>query len=773
MERARRSGSQARQLAVLGAAAVVVLAPALIGGGPAWSQVVASAAAWVVCAFYVVASKGSVRLVPLTAAAAVAIAITFVQILPLPAVLVNLLSSHVLAIRGEALGAPPSFLPLTYDVPATVIALARGMACFGLLVAIGSAARRAQRARVLVLTLAFAGAAMAVLALVQRRLGVQAILGVYQLHDQPGAGIFGTFVNSNHAASFFALSALVAIGVAVETLGPLRWAAAGSAALSGVVLAMTSSRAGAAGFAVGAAVLVALVIGARWGRVWGVIAAAAFFAVGTATVLWAAPSFVSRSVTAEQTAAWNNQKVRGWQAAARVVAAHPWTGVGRGAFEAPTTAHRTDVEGVRLAYPENLPLQLGSEWGIPMTALLVILVLVALKRIGPLIPQLEPSVQGAACGVLAILVHELADFGLETTGVALPAVAALAVVLARAEETRDPARDEPIRIGWKWTVPTLAFWGIALMGAIWALPRTLRGDGERARAAVTARDTQARSVLTTAVARHPADYYLEILSALHAMQAAPSEVLRHVNRAQRLYPAEGTAHLMAARWLARLGRRSQAALEYRLAEERKANAGLEEILAVVGPELMASAVAQTGESLMNAARFLMAKGRPSEADRLSRRAVELGGSSAEKLAVARLALAVDYKASGAISAAARDLVVRASRPESFITAAQALIKAGEPDEADRVITQGLVNHPQHGSLVLTGVRQHVDRGDVRAATVLIQKYRSVTYTLTERVTLEELASEIAQKVGDVVGASAARARARTLTRFQKEADDKR
>src|SRR6185369_11998617 len=99
-----------------------------------------------------------VRSVALALPAAIAVGLTALQLVPVPAAVVRLLSPRAFEMRTEADGVARAFLPLTLDVPATVLELGKGMACLALLLVVGTAARRSSRARPLLLTLAFVGA---------------------------------------------------------------------------------------------------------------------------------------------------------------------------------------------------------------------------------------------------------------------------------------------------------------------------------------------------------------------------------------------------------------------------------------------------------------------------------------------------------------------------------------------------------------------------------------------------------------------------------------
>jgi len=758
-----RTASRDRGLAVYLAALTVVVATLLVGSGPPWAQWVSATLAFAVAVFFAATRKLAVRAIPFALPAAVAVAMTAFQLLPLPARLVRLLSPQAHDLRVDVAGTVPALLPLTVDVPATLLELGKGLACLALLLVIGTAARRSSRARPLILTLAFVGALIAVIHVVQRVFGIQGILGLYRVQDFPGTGLWGTFVNGNQAASLLALSALVAAGLVLESTGPLRAAAMASALLSFGVLVTTTSRAGFLGLAAGILAFSGLMFSRRFGSSRGVPAAFALVLVLGAGAVASSSAMRTRLMRSTPLTPHQDQKVRGWKDTARLIAAYPWTGVGRGAFEAPATVYREDLEGVRLVFPENLALQISSEWGLPTALFLLGLFALAARRVVPAIPELEPSVQAAACGVFAVLVHEMADFGLELPGVAFPTVAALGLVLARIEHLQDPARKEGRRLGPAWVIPGLALWAAALAAGLWAIPRTLSIESRQLKEAV-ARQTATPERLSAAILRHPADYYLELLAATDAIRRRDPMAGRHLNRAQQLNPAEPAVHLMTARWLATLARRSQAALEYRLAAERGWSPGYQEVAAAVGDLHLAEGVAQKEGPLMEVAGMLLRHGSLQRAIEVSRRAT-VAGNGAELPYVQRLELARESKSTAFIDEAARSLLGVASDPASFIAAASALSALGQHPAADSAIEKGLLANPRNSRLVIAGARFKLDRDDLTGATMLLVRGREAVYTLEDRMQMEELRAIIAEKRGDPGGAATIRARARAMAKM--------
>src|SRR5262249_24102065 len=156
------------------------------------------------------------------------------------------------------------------------------------------------------------------------------------------------------------------------------------------------------------------------------------------------------------------------------------------------------------------------------------------------------------------------------------------------------------------------------------------------------------------------------------------EALKHLNRALRLHPAHWQGHRLAARTLAELGRRPQAALEYRLASECGVPASYDELLRVVGPYVV-EAVPQKVDDLIKRARIL-ARGRPKLADAAAKRAADLSGN-AEGILVERVSIAALGKDKALVSDAAAALLAANPSASAIEVAATELSKVGESSAA--------------------------------------------------------------------------------------------
>jgi hypothetical protein len=609
--------------------------------------------------------------------------------------------------------------------------------------------------------------------MVERALGTHAILGIYRVRSLPGGGIFGTLVNGNHAASVLSLGALIAAGFAVERGGAQRALFSVAAALSAFGVLSTASRAGAAGLAAGVAFLASYLFVIRFGRVRGAIATAVVLLLVTSSALWLSDGLRTRLEASAPDQIMLGEKVRGWRVGAATTAAFGWTGVGRGAFEGPASAYRPKDEWTRLVFPENLLLQMTSEWGVPIALAIIALAIMGATPAMRALRRVEPPVIGAAAGVAAVLVHELADFGLELPGVAIPTLVAAGVVIARGEKRVEHPR---FRVPWPVWTATLVAWPLILAGAAWAADRTLDEDVKRVEAAtktdIAGNPTEVRATYEAAIARHPADYTLQLLAARYEIRTnrgadGARAAMHHLNRALALYPASGVAHRLAAYLLATTGHHEQAAIEYRLATQYGTTLDYDELIRVV-KEAAIDGVPQEPKALIELAHHWVTARNPSQADIAARRAVELAGAS-EWALVARVEVAQDTRSAPLISAASAALLASASSPESFATAARALALIRDASGSDDAILRGLKSNADDAALLLLGTQLRLDRGNLTGARSLLQR-QGANFSLADRQRAEELRAELAERSGEPEEAVAARARARLIAASRKDTD---
>jgi hypothetical protein len=742
------------------AVSVVTVGAVLAIGGvhPATQVLLASLIVLLVGAFILLRGKRGVRAVPFAGVMALAVGVTALQLVPLPAPLVGFLSPR--AHEARLMATPDArFMPLTVDAPATWLALARGIACLGLIILTDGLIRTRQQGRRFLGLLAATGAGLAIVAFAQRLVGAKQILGVYTPRGQPGFGFFGTFVDVNHCASVLALATLVAAGLAVERRGRERALLVAAAVIAGGALLFTGSRGALVGFAVGGMVLTLILAARVMGLLRAAVMALVILLIGASLSLWANEGLRARTL-GPSSQLWSNQKVRGWSDAIRMANAYRWTGVGRGAFETPINAFRTNDEAVRLVYPEDLVVQLVSEWGFVAALALLGMAFIRAVKLAPAVARLHAGVIAAGCGVLAVVTHELVDFGLEMPGVAFPTVMALGVVTGGvAVEQRRTTRTRSWRLSPKVALGLVGAAALVMLPATWSAGHTLDDDWERMRKGDDA------GALEAAMARHPTDDYLALLAAQRAMRDGRPEMMnvamRQLNRALTLHPYNWQAHRMTARLLVALQRPAQAALEYRLARETGMPLDITEMVRVLGPHVV-DAAPQTRTGLVELARGLYMNAHPVEADAAAARAVDLSDER-EPLLVERARLAVEFQKPAQLVSAGRALLAEAEAPDSFVLAARALAAGGERFAANGAIDAGLKRHPRDGLIFLTGARLRFEVSDFAGARQLLARAgKEASLSLEDRLHAEELLADVADRTGDTSTAVLARARSRMI-----------
>lgn len=743
---------------------LALLAVVLIGGVHPSVQVLLSSLALVAC-LLVVRARGrrGLRLVPLLLPALVAIGWTAVQLVPLPAGMVRIVSPAAFELRSE-LGA--GWMPLTLDVPATLLELVKMSALLAVFVCVATLARSSGREQRTLEIITWLGAVLALVSFEQRITGAQTIFGLYHPSSPLGRGVVGTFVNGNHAASVMSLSALVGVGLAIRAHRTERAIYAGLAALSALGVFVTTSRFGALSLCLGGVVLaVALAIRSKNRRQMLLgVGCGVLVVVG---LLWVSDGLRTRLMASSLSDLVHSAKVTGWRDGVLLSRSYLWTGAGRGAFEAAVEAYREHDLGVRLVFPENVVVQMLSEWGLPMTLLLAGLILFDLRRLVSKLPRADVGIVAAACGVFAVAVHELADFGLETLGVALPFVVVLGFVVGRlAEHQPGVARWRPRGV----TVGAAAgAWVLVLAGGVWASGHTLARDVESASACMK-NEGGVQCRLDSLRARHPASDHFDLLEAEIALRSHDdASAIAHLNRALRLHRANGWAHRIAALALVHLHRPAQAALEYRLAAENGRPAADAELLRYTGKHVV-DAVPQQKDELLHLANLLANSGRVDIADAAAQRAVDLKDGDVETM-LYRLRLMARLKDQVRVGNAAQALLLANPPAPVEVEIVTTLEAVGDTRGADAALRSAIQSHPADASLLVAGVRLLLTRGDLEGAQGLLSKEeKTMRPSLDERRVLEELRGDLAEKRGDLQTAQLARDRARILSHRIRETE---
>ncbi|HMG53452.1 MAG TPA: O-antigen ligase family protein [Kofleriaceae bacterium] len=554
-------------LAIGGAAlAVSVLG---IGGVLRWTQAVVAGLVGLALVLQLGSRRRLDRVSPLAVLLGVAIALTALQLIPLPAGLLDALDHRGNELRsdGAALAGTAPWQVISLDPAATLRGLAflvilLGAALLGLRVAGSERGRYAVLAGVAVTC----GVAAAVTG-VHTLLNAGSLYGMYRpQHAEPV--ILGPLLNANHLGGLMALGAVIAVGLALyqRQVVQLRvlWVVI---AVGCSATALTSlSRGATLGLGLGLATAIAMYAAGRiatatgdrprHGALINEVPITIVIAFGLAVAVYTSAGKVADQLENTSLSELDHplSKYEAWRSSFELVGEAPWLGIGRGALEPAFTRVHAPSAYVTFSHLENEYIQAVVEWGVPGAIALglalawCIVTAVRRWRDGPL--------AAAAIGACAAIAFQSSvDFGVELLGVAVPAVLVATTLLG------GPLRESRglgVRIARGALLAALA--GAALLLAL-PITRSVQEDHDR----ITASAEPSLAELTAAIERHPLDYLPYGEAAAVMVRTGDPRAPKFLNHALRLHPTHPGLHRLAARMLIAGGRRSQAALEYALA----------------------------------------------------------------------------------------------------------------------------------------------------------------------------------------------------------------
>lgn len=554
------AAAQPRERVVLGLfGAWLVAGPQLLGGEPAWATSLLAAVGLVVLALTLAAGLSIPRSSGLTAML-VGLGVTAIQLAPVPRVVAEFLFPERLALVDATFavsGGAPAWVPATLDPGGTEVAFLRGVALGAAWMTGSALSLRFGRRRVL--AMGAASALVVVLVALMHELTDSSLLfGVYE-HPWRKMHPVAPLTNGNHFAGFAAFGAILALGQLFESdtrAQRLGWM--GAAAVSGAMTAFSGSRGGAAGLLIGLLLLSFGMARRRRSRrqSWSYLAAGAVL-VGVAGV------YLGGEALMGQLRHGDLSKLDLTLSSLGLAFAYPTLGVGRGAF-GPAFTQVVGSEA-RYSHPENLLAQWSSEWGIPVTILLLVLLVPPLVR--ALLSRRASAVTGAAA-VISLAVHDLADFALEMTGIAMVAAACAGAVVSSSRQPELPPR--PLRFG------VVAVATVALTLMTFAAPSLPYLASEELREHAAEWDLGRNpGELDAALQNHPLEPSVVVLAAWQAVRSQRPDAAGWLNRAMTLAPRWPSPHVLAARWLWSVNASRQAALEIREAERLSPGAGVE------------------------------------------------------------------------------------------------------------------------------------------------------------------------------------------------------
>jgi len=554
-------------LAIGGAALLVSVL--VIGGGLRWTQALVA----LLVALALVMQLGSRRRLdasPLVLLLGLAVALTAIQLIPLPDPLLDALDATGNELRndGAAIAGTAPWHTLSLDPAGTLRALAflvtlLGVALLGLRIA------SSERGRYLVLAgvAVTCGLAAAVTGF-HTLLNLHSLYGIYEpQHAAPQ--ILGPLLNTNHLGGLMAIGAVLAVGLVFYQRQAAQLRVLWVVILIGCsATAMASlSRGATLALGLGVATTVVLLFAGRLGAASDAssrprralvneVPITIVIAFGLAVAVFTTAGKVADQLdnTSLTELAQPLSKYQAWHSSLQLVEDAPWLGIGRGALEPAFTRVHEPSAFITFSHLENEYMQAIVEWGVPGAILLGLglawCIVVAIKRWRD-----GPLAAGAIGACAAILFQSSVDFGVELLGVAVPALLVATTLLGpRLRESGS------IAIAGARALLILALAGAAAV-LLLPLTRSLQEDHDW----LTADDRATLSDTREVITRHPLDYLSFGEAAALMLRSGDPQAVKFLNHALRLHPSHPGLHRLAARMLIASGRQRQGAVEYALA----------------------------------------------------------------------------------------------------------------------------------------------------------------------------------------------------------------
>lgn len=559
---------------------IIVLAPLLLGSVHQATTALLLSGGCVACLLFATKRLDNGKPIPyspLVLVGAALILYLLFQTLPLPPFLVGWLSPEAARLKAQAwevIGVSGLWSPLSLEHVSTFWEAARLAGLVLLFWVIFALSLKPEKASLIQRAVGLSGVIVVILGLIQWASGSDRILGFYTSPDVQtilgsGAslGFVTPLINNNHAAGLMVLSAMVLLGLSLgrerERLRPVAF---GGFLITVVGVLASRSRGGLLALAAGVIVFTAIRYlgprlrrkGSRYTRTTTAIGIALFL-LTTLLLLITYDVFVLEPLRSPLLAdPRTDLKVQLWQAAMPILSDFPVFGIGKGAFPFVAAAYLGSTLENTTWYVESLPLQFLLDLGL----LPGILFLGAAAAM--LIPLFGVGLRysrwiGMTTGLMALGLHNLVDFNLEITGIAIPATATLAVLAARVRARRLKYRmsgDAP-----KVTAPTFSAIAIGVtlflfLGAAW-----MGISGTRAAHAGLQADCLSPSIVSGsgappaacmdaargAVVQHPADHHLFKLGSAVALLSKDLDGARAwVDRAIQLCPGCLSPEILSA-----------------------------------------------------------------------------------------------------------------------------------------------------------------------------------------------------------------------------------
>jgi tetratricopeptide (TPR) repeat protein len=611
------------------------------------------------------------------------------QIIPLPAGLRALLDpkgSALLALAGLK-GAQP----LSLDPPETYDELAKAAAalCVTLAALVLASGRRL---RFVAPGLVASTGILALAVGLGHRAAAESM--VYGHFPTNGGLPVGPFINPNHTAEFLELSAFAALAFAFSRPtrdGQRIWKLLAAVLAAGAIT--TLSRGSVLALGAGAFAWFALAPrsdeGEPFHRSKFVAILLALVVVVGLTIGLGGDKILDEF---RGTVGSNLSKFELSKDALSIVAAHP-AGIGLGAFSRVYPVYQTLPATAWFQFVEDQPLGILIEAGIAGMVVLLGLWLLVARKFWKLArrDRVEASL---VAGLVAVLAHNIVDFGLETAGVLLPFCALLGTVFGRQSGTANEEAAPNRRPALFASVFAILAFLSALAGILLLQTPAARDFDAQLKPPLTA---ASRALARAASLAHPTDYAYALAEArLEPKEPTATSTqtrLRMLNRAMLLCPRCVGAHEDAARELWRLGRRKQSLLEWKIVvrESRPSLGPVLDGLLASGAKPEEQATLADNENRFAVSRYLLAHG----AIEAAKSTLSQTPSEGAELYLVKAQIALAAKdIPGARKAVERAQEIEPRNPRSALMAADiALLEPSRAEEAMTILRAGLRSAP--------------------------------------------------------------------------------
>lgn len=633
-------------------------------------------------------------------------------------------------------------VPHSVDPGNTWVYVIQGVAIV-LALLVGTNLVRRRRRYELVASCALASALICSIAVFHKLGGLDSLFGIYE--PTRNLHLLSPLLNTNHFGAVTAAGALLSIGLSLDTRRPgLRPLWIMLAVLTALCVAWSASRAAAGGFVVGALTLFWLVRRNTARSERASVRKPLLAALGL-TAVASLVGYMSPLRNSIENSDYS--KLSMIADAASAVLFSPLFGTGRGGF---SSLYTRLWGNDRPYFPENFLVTWAVEWGLFVTLLLVIVLLGLLVR--AVLGRPKPTQAAAIAAIVSLAVHDLADFALEMTGIAV-----YAALVMSAAVTSGSALRKSLRPAW------LPFGAGAAAGAA-ALLLGLSGHiSERAEAFVVhAAKPSDGSTLAwrQAVADHPNDpAVLLIASRLAERDEVNALAVQLVNRAMLRAPSWPGPHIQAARLLAKAGRVSQAMLELREAEATKSGSAHQVLCALAKSNdlpaaLLHQAVPEEGTARLEVLSRLW-KCLRAESPLSSQIYEELAKAPPKELPSYALRRLARHKLDANELADARSLLEIATnkepeRAEGWMLLARTYAQASEPANAHKVLLQGEKFATRPEKILFEQARLHAAENDMAKARNALRGVRAVpTSRRSDRAAAMRLLGQLEAEAGNL------------------------